>query len=88
MIFCNIYVTTKKIAHYDILLITSKRRQEEWHCIVVHRVSQIENEVCSTITLKKPNSILRKVGRVRLTFGFEIIAYTPSISHNLQENIL
>ncbi|XVF84741.1 hypothetical protein PTKIN_Ptkin17bG0062700 [Pterospermum kingtungense] len=36
----------------------------------------------STITFKKPNSALRKVARVRLTSGFEITAYIPSIGHN------
>jgi ribosomal protein S12 len=40
----------------------------------------------STINPKKPNSALRKVARVRLTSGFEITAYKPSISHNLQEH--
>ncbi|KAK7400931.1 hypothetical protein VNO78_12240 [Psophocarpus tetragonolobus] len=40
----------------------------------------------STITPKKPNSALRKVARVRLTSGFEIIAYIPGIGHNLQEH--
>ncbi|AES79107.1 S12-like, 30S ribosomal protein S12 subfamily protein [Medicago truncatula] len=40
----------------------------------------------STITPKKPNSALRKVARVRLTYGFEIIAYIPGIGHNLQEH--
>eukprot|EP00256_Glycine_max_P039321 XP_006588013.1 uncharacterized protein LOC100776305 [Glycine max] len=40
----------------------------------------------STITPKKPNSALRKVARVRLTFGFEITAYIPGIDHNLQEH--
>ncbi|EYU34372.1 hypothetical protein MIMGU_mgv1a021698mg, partial [Erythranthe guttata] len=29
----------------------------------------------STITPNKPNSALRKVARVRLTYGFEITAY-------------
>ncbi|KAK5776352.1 hypothetical protein PVK06_044311 [Gossypium arboreum] len=40
----------------------------------------------STITPKKPNSALRKVARVRLTSGFEITAYIPSIGHNSQEH--
>ncbi|MBA0870852.1 hypothetical protein Goshw_017949, partial [Gossypium schwendimanii] len=38
----------------------------------------------STITLKKPNSVLRKVARVWLTSKFEIIAYVPGIGHNSQ----
>ncbi|TYI92655.1 hypothetical protein E1A91_D02G084800v1 [Gossypium mustelinum] len=40
----------------------------------------------STITPKTPNSVLRKVARVRLTSGFEITAYIPGIGHNLQEH--
>jgi small subunit ribosomal protein S12 len=36
--------------------------------------------------LKKPNSALRKVARVRLTSGFEITAYIPGIGHTLQEH--
>ena len=39
-----------------------------------------------TTTPKKPNSALRKVARVRLTNGFEIIAYIPGEGHNLQEH--
>lgn len=39
-----------------------------------------------TTTPKKPNSALRKVARVRLTSGFEVICYIPGIGHNLQEH--
>jgi len=39
-----------------------------------------------TTTPKKPNSALRKVTKVRLTNGFEIIAYIPGEGHNLQEH--
>lgn len=39
-----------------------------------------------TTTPKKPNSALRKVTRVRLASGFEVTAYIPGISHNLQEH--
>lgn len=39
-----------------------------------------------TKTPKKPNSALRKVARVRLTNGVEIIAYIPGEGHNLQEH--
>lgn len=37
-----------------------------------------------TVTPKKPNSALRKVARVRLTNGYEVMAYIPGIGHNLQ----
>jgi len=39
-----------------------------------------------TVTPKKPNSALRKVARVRLSNGVEVIAYIPGIGHNLQEH--
>jgi small subunit ribosomal protein S12 len=39
-----------------------------------------------TTTPKKPNSALRKVCKVRLTNGYEVIAYIPGEGHNLQEH--
>ncbi len=39
-----------------------------------------------TTTPKKPNSALRKVAKVRLTSGFEVIGYIPGEGHNLQEH--
>lgn len=39
-----------------------------------------------TTTPKKPNSALRKVAKVRLSSGFEVISYIPGIGHNLQEH--
>jgi len=39
-----------------------------------------------TTTPKKPNSALRKVAKIRLAGGFEIIAYIPGVGHNLQEH--
>jgi small subunit ribosomal protein S12 len=39
-----------------------------------------------TTTPKKPNSALRKVAKVRLTNGFEVISYIPGEGHNLQEH--
>ena len=39
-----------------------------------------------TTTPKKPNSAMRKVARVKLTNGFEVIAYIPGEGHNLQEH--
>ena len=39
-----------------------------------------------TTTPKKPNSALRKVARVRLTNGHEVICYIPGEGHNLQEH--
>lgn len=39
-----------------------------------------------TTTPKKPNSALRKVAKVKLTSGFEVISYIGGEGHNLQEH--
>jgi small subunit ribosomal protein S12 len=39
-----------------------------------------------TTTPKKPNSALRKVAKVRLTSGYEVITYIGGEGHNLQEH--
>jgi small subunit ribosomal protein S12 len=39
-----------------------------------------------TTTPKKPNSALRKVAKVRITNGIEVICYIPGEGHNLQEH--
>ena len=39
-----------------------------------------------TTTPKKPNSAIRKVAKVRLTTGIEVIAYIPDEGHSLQEH--
>ncbi len=39
-----------------------------------------------TTTPKKPNSALRKVAKIKLTNGMEVIAYIPGVGHNLQEH--
>lgn len=39
-----------------------------------------------TRTPKKPNSAIRKVAKVRLTNGSEVIAYIPDEGHKLQEH--
>ena len=49
-----------------------------------------ENVVCALVYtqlhLKKPNSALRKVCRIRLTNGFEVTSYIGGEGHNLQEH--
>jgi len=53
------------------------------------RGSPQKRGVCTrvyTTTPKKPNSALRKVAKVRLTNGFEVIGYIPGEGHNLQEH--
>ena len=42
--------------------------------------------VVKTDTPKKPNSAMRKIAKVRLTNGIEVIAYIPGVGHNLQEH--
>lgn len=45
--------------------------------------------VCTRVyitTPKKPNSAQRKVAKVRLSNGIEVIAYIPGEGHNLQEH--
>jgi small subunit ribosomal protein S12 len=39
-----------------------------------------------TTTPKKPNSALRKVAKVRLVNGHEVVSYIPGEGHNLQEH--
>lgn len=51
--------------------------------------SPFKRGVCTkvyTSTPKKPNSALRKVAKVRLSNGVEVIAYIPGEGHNLQEH--
>lgn len=58
------------------------------------KVPALENSpqkrgVCTrvyTTTPKKPNSALRKVAKVRLTNGYEVIGYIGGEGHNLQEH--
>ena len=51
--------------------------------------SPAKRGVCTlvyTTTPKKPNSAMRKVAKVRLTNGFEVISYIGGEGHNLQEH--
>ncbi|MEK7672540.1 MAG: 30S ribosomal protein S12 [Patescibacteria group bacterium] len=51
--------------------------------------SPFKRGVCvkvTTMTPKKPNSALRKIAKVRLTNGTEVMAYIPGEGHNLQEH--
>lgn len=41
-----------------------------------------------TATPRKPNSAMRKLARVRLTSGKEVLAYIPGEGHNLQEHAI
>ena len=53
------------------------------------RNSPQKRGVCTkvyTTTPKKPNSALRKVAKVRLVNGYEVISYIGGEGHNLQEH--
>ena len=53
------------------------------------KIARKSRGVCTrvyTTTPKKPNSALRKVAKVRLTNGFEVISYIGGEGHNLQEH--
>lgn len=57
--------------------------------VLLPKGSPFKRGVCLkvyTVTPKKPNSAIRKVAKVRLTNGYEVIAYIPGIGHNLQEH--
>ncbi len=57
--------------------------------VVLPKGSPFKRGVCIkvyTVTPRKPNSAIRKVAKVRLTNGHEVIAYIPGIGHNLQEH--
>jgi len=71
-------------------LVKQGRRKKKWKS----KAPALNNNpfrrgVCTrvyTTTPKKPNSALRKVAKVKLTGGAEIIAYIPGVGHNLQEH--
>lgn len=57
--------------------------------IAIDQDSPQKRGVCTSVktaTPKKPNSALRKVAKVRLTNGFEVISYIGGEGHNLQEH--
>ena len=56
---------------------------------IIGNASPQKRGVCiyvKTTTPKKPNSALRKIAKVRLTNGLEVIAYIPGEGHELQEH--
>ncbi len=57
--------------------------------IKVRQFAPFKKGVCTRVyimTPKKPNSAQRKVAKVRLSNGQEVIAYIPGEGHNLQEH--
>ena len=57
--------------------------------VPAHENCPAKRGVCTrvyTTPTKKPNSAWRKVAKVRLTNGFEVISYIGGEGHNLQEH--
>jgi small subunit ribosomal protein S12 len=71
-------------------LIRTGRNEPAWKSKVpALAASPQKRGVCTrvyTTTPKKPNSALRKVAKVRLTNGYEVVSYIPGEGHNLQEH--
>ena len=66
-----------------------RAKQRGKHTAPALQGSPQKRGVCTrvyTTTPKKPNSALRKVAKVRLTNGFEVISYIGGEGHNLQEH--
>ena len=71
------------------LVANPRRRQRTRNKVPALQGSPQKRGVCTrvyTTTPKKPNSALRKVAKVRLTNGFEVISYIGGEGHNLQEH--
>ena len=71
------------------LIRTPRRSKAEKTKVPALGASPQKRGVCTrvyTTTPKKPNSALRKVAKVRLTNGYEVVSYIPGEGHNLQEH--
>ena len=71
------------------LVAQGRERRAKRNTVPALRGSPQKRGVCTrvyTTTPKKPNSALRKVAKVRLTNGFEVIGYIGGEGHNLQEH--
>ena len=56
---------------------------------IVPEAAPFKRGVCLKVTVmspKKPNSAQRKIAKVRLSNGHEVLAYIPGEKHNLQEH--
>jgi small subunit ribosomal protein S12 len=66
-----------------------RKRQTQKSAVPALQACPQKRGVCTrvyTTTPKKPNSALRKVAKVRLTNGYEVITYIGGEGHNLQEH--
>ncbi|MCK9267022.1 30S ribosomal protein S12 [bacterium] len=74
---------------YNQLIKKGRRKQQKKSKSSALNKNPQRRGVClyvKTATPKKPNSAMRKIAKVRLTNGKEVIAYIPGIGHNLQEH--
>ena len=74
---------------FNQLIRKPRKRKKEKTYVPALKGSPQKRGVCTrvyTTTPKKPNSALRKVCKVRLTSGFEVISYIGGEGHNLQEH--
>ena len=65
-----------------------KPKKKNSKSAALHKCPQ-RKAVCTKVYVtspKKPNSAKRKVAKLRLTNGTQIIAYIPGEGHNLQEH--
>ena len=71
------------------LIRKSRQPQKARNKVPAMEANPQKRGVCTrvyTTTPKKPNSALRKVAKVRLTNGYEVVSYIPGEGHNLQEH--
>src|SRR6201988_2674493 len=71
------------------LIAKGREPQKTRNTVTALQAGPQKRGVCTrvyTTTPKKPNSALRKVAKVRLTNGYEVVSYIPGEGHNLQEH--
>ena len=87
--FCANWKVKAKMPTINQLIASPRAVQKSRKKVPALQQSPQKRGVCTrvyTTTPKKPNSALRKVAKVRLTNGFEVIGYIPGEGHNLQEH--
>src|SRR5688572_28513511 len=80
---------TRRMPTIQQLIRKPRVRPKERNKVPAMQACPQKRGVCTrvyTTTPKKPNSALRKVAKVRLTNGFEVIGYIPGEGHNLQDH--
>ena len=84
-----LFIWKQRMATTNQLVRKSRTTRKPKSTVPALGASPQKRGVCTrvyTTTPKKPNSALRKVAKVRLTNGFEVIGYIPGEGHNLQEH--